>query len=96
MNSLDIIQMATSAIPTFSGRDDEAKAMLAALKMLKEAVDEQHHRIIVQAVQTKLKGQGGKIVGNLVHSIDDILKRINEHFKKTESPEDIAIVIYSM
>ena len=44
--------MATSAIPTLSGRDDEAKAMLVGLEMLKEAVDEQHYRIIVQAVQT--------------------------------------------
>ena len=31
-----------------------------------------------------------------MHSVNDILKRINEHFKKTESPEDITIVIYSM
>ena len=70
--------------------------MLVALETLKEAVDEQHYRLIMRIVQSKLKGQGRKIVGKLVNSIDDILIRINVHFKKTELPEDIAIAIYAL
>ena len=56
MDILKIINTATNAIPTFSGRDDEARAMLAALEMLEESVDEQHHRIIVQAVESNRIG----------------------------------------
>ena len=38
MDLLKIINTATNAIPTFSGRYDEARAMLTALEMLKESV----------------------------------------------------------
>ena len=81
MNSLEILKTATGLIPSFNGREDEAEAMLVALETLKEAVDEQHHHLIMRIVQSKLKGQGRKIVGKLVNSIDDILIRINAYFK---------------
>ena len=95
MDLLKIINTATNAIPTFSGRDDEARAMLAALEMLKESVDEQHHRIIVQAVESKLKGKGRKIIGTTVNRVDEIINKIKTHLKKTESPEDIASAIHA-